>query len=152
MRQHSEGFVFIYTRDGYELDSYGEPVHRTVYENHYGSIPKGWHVHHIDYNKKNNTSDNLIALPCEVHDYIHQTYPTTPLLDRRQTVALLATFKIVNEQYVRLAENVIELETQLKTITRMLQKAKRKLRRSRKYKELSYVEQAHLNHLQKDFT
>jgi hypothetical protein len=34
-------------------------LHRVVYEDNFGSIPNGYHVHHIDHNKKNNSPENL---------------------------------------------------------------------------------------------
>lgn len=59
-------------KNGYILTSSGKPFHRKVYFKNYGTIPVGWHVHHIDYVKTNNHPDNLIALPPNVHIYIHK--------------------------------------------------------------------------------
>ena len=47
--------------------------YRTLYEKHIEKIPKGWHVHHIDFNHNNNSLDNLIAVPEIVHTVIHQS-------------------------------------------------------------------------------
>lgn len=44
---------------------------REVYRRHYGPIPEGWHVHHIDGNRKNNDPKNLIALSPEEHYHVH---------------------------------------------------------------------------------
>jgi len=37
----------------------------------YGNIPKGWDVHHIDWDAGNNQKDNLIAIPKIIHKIIH---------------------------------------------------------------------------------
>ena len=34
-------------------------LHRYVWECNYGEIPKGYHIHHIDENKGNNSIENL---------------------------------------------------------------------------------------------
>tara|TARA_R100001463_G_scaffold41227_2_gene87045 strand:+ start:1827 stop:2048 length:222 start_codon:yes stop_codon:yes gene_type:complete len=47
--------------------------YRKLYEEQIGKIPKGWQVHHIDFNHNNNSLDNLIAVPELVHTVIHQT-------------------------------------------------------------------------------
>lgn len=45
--------------------------YRKIYEEHYGKIPKGHHIHHIDFNPLNNSIENLIALTPEDHAKIH---------------------------------------------------------------------------------
>ena len=47
---------------------------RKNYRSIYGKskIRKGWHIHHIDFDKNNNSKNNLIAVPEEVHVVIHQ--------------------------------------------------------------------------------
>lgn len=57
---------------GYEVDKWGNLVHRAVCKAHWGPFPKDWVVHHIDENKKNNTPENLIALPAQIHNKVHQ--------------------------------------------------------------------------------
>jgi hypothetical protein len=53
-------------------------VHRRVYEEHHGPIPEGWHVHHVDWDKRNNDPSNLVALTPAEHSAIHlRKYPTT---------------------------------------------------------------------------
>ncbi len=42
------------------------------YRKTYGDIPNGWHVHHLDGNRKNNHRDNLIAVTPEMHYEIHK--------------------------------------------------------------------------------
>jgi len=46
--------------------------YRKLYEQHYGvKIPKGYHVHHKDFNHKNDDPLNLEALPPDVHAQRH---------------------------------------------------------------------------------
>ena len=42
-------------------------LHRQIYIDNFGEIPKGFHIHHIDGDTENNSPDNLQALPPEVH-------------------------------------------------------------------------------------
>jgi hypothetical protein len=70
-------------KDGYlVVKKNGIPVHWWVYKWTYGDKPKGWHIHHIDANKVNNSPKNLIALPAKMHRTIHQLDP----LPTRQTL------------------------------------------------------------------
>jgi hypothetical protein len=56
--------------NGYWCDENGL-IHRQVYEKHYGPIPEAWHIHHVDGNKINNDFRNLVAIPKEVHEFVH---------------------------------------------------------------------------------
>lgn len=47
--------------------------YRKIYENHSGSIPKGYEIHHIDGNHSNNIPSNLMAVTAEEHYYIHES-------------------------------------------------------------------------------
>lgn len=51
----------------------GRYAHRVIYEQHKGSIPKGWVVHHKDEDKSNNDPDNLEAMPRKEHQRLHAT-------------------------------------------------------------------------------
>lgn len=46
-------------------------LHRYMYEKYKGNIPNGYQVHHIDQNKDNNETDNLIAMPNQEHKLLH---------------------------------------------------------------------------------
>ena len=48
----------------------GNP-YREIYVEHYGPIPKGYHVHHIDHNPLNNDPKNLVAVSPEEHAKLH---------------------------------------------------------------------------------
>lgn len=45
-------------------------LHRRIYEDNYGPIPDGYHVHHKDGNTENNSPENLEALSPEEHSKI----------------------------------------------------------------------------------
>jgi len=45
--------------------------HRQVYEKHYGPIPEGNEIHHIDGNKLNNDPKNLMSVTLQEHYEIH---------------------------------------------------------------------------------
>ena len=49
-------------------------IYRKIYEEHYGSIPKGYHIHHIDFNHNNNDPSNLEALTPEEHGKKHERH------------------------------------------------------------------------------
>ncbi len=53
----------------------GKRLHRTVWQYHNGDIPKGYHVHHIDGNKSNNSIENLALLPGKEHLSNHMKEP-----------------------------------------------------------------------------
>jgi hypothetical protein len=48
-------------------------AHRWVWMNHYGEIPEGHHIHHIDENKSNNEISNLQLLLGSEHLSLHIT-------------------------------------------------------------------------------
>jgi len=43
-----------------------------IYEKYYGPVPKGYHVHHVDFDSSNNDPKNLIAITPSEHSRIHQ--------------------------------------------------------------------------------
>lgn len=47
-------------------------LHRAVYSEHFGAIPKGFDVHHKDENRANNAIDNLELIPHGEHRRQHQ--------------------------------------------------------------------------------
>jgi len=46
-------------------------LHRKIYEQNYGKIPNGWHIHHKDHNHENNDPSNLEALSPDDHAKKH---------------------------------------------------------------------------------
>lgn len=45
--------------------------HKQIYEKHYGPIPEGYEIHHIDGNTLNNNLENLKAVTLQEHYAIH---------------------------------------------------------------------------------
>ena len=64
------------TKKGYVRKFYKEYgkqrfEHCVVWEQHYGSIPKGMQIHHRDGNKLNNNIDNLVLVDSMTHKRLH---------------------------------------------------------------------------------
>ena len=47
-------------------------MHRKIYEQHYGKIPDGYHIHHKDGNHANNDVHNLQCVTAQEHYDIHK--------------------------------------------------------------------------------
>ena len=46
-------------------------LHRLIYEENFGDIPKGFHIHHKDHNCFNNNPDNLVCIQGREHQSYH---------------------------------------------------------------------------------
>jgi rubrerythrin len=46
-------------------------LHKEIYEYYHGKVAKGFHVHHLDGDRRNNDLDNLIALSHSDHIRLH---------------------------------------------------------------------------------
>ena len=55
----------------YQNSTIHKSLHRFVWEENNGVIPKGYEIHHIDFNKSNNHISNLIMLSKKEHLEIH---------------------------------------------------------------------------------
>jgi hypothetical protein len=49
-----------------------EYVHRKVWITHYGPIPSGWEIHHINGKRKDNRIENLVCLSHDDHEELHR--------------------------------------------------------------------------------
>jgi len=46
--------------------------YKKIYEEYIGqTVPLDFHVHHMDGNHENNDINNLIAIPKELHEFLH---------------------------------------------------------------------------------
>lgn len=69
-------FGHVYQRkDGYYQISSGEHqgklLHRLIYEENFGPIPEGFHIHHLDNDKNNNALENLVLISKSNHHKLH---------------------------------------------------------------------------------
>ena len=74
--QRTDGYIQI-TSGPYK----GKLLHRLIYEEVYGSIPKGYSIHHLDMDKTNNNPGNLVALSKSHHHSIHNRGTRHPRWD-----------------------------------------------------------------------
>ena len=62
-------------RDGYyQISSgihQGKLLHRLIYEENFGSIPKGFCIHHVNGDKNDNSPSNLMLLSKSNHHHLH---------------------------------------------------------------------------------
>lgn len=49
-------------------------LHRYVWEKYNGEIPKGYAIHHIDFNPENNDISNLMIMNAKEHSSYHSAY------------------------------------------------------------------------------
>ena len=71
--QRTDGYIQI-TSGPYK----GQLLHRLIYEEVYGSIPKGYAIHHIDGDKTNNNPGNLMLLSKSNHHKLHMNKTNHP--------------------------------------------------------------------------
>lgn len=74
--QRLDGYIQI-TSGPYK----GKLLHRLIYEEVYGSIPKGYAIHHIDGDKTNNNPGNLMLLSKSNHHKLHMNKTNHPRWD-----------------------------------------------------------------------
>lgn len=56
-----------------------KPLHLLIWEKVFGKRPKGYHVHHKDFDKINNSLDNLVLLSSTEHKKIHTSGENNPM-------------------------------------------------------------------------
>lgn len=61
-------------------------LHRYVWECNYGEIPKGYHIHHIDKDKGNNSIENLELIKAGRHSRLHLTELATDEFKEKRKV------------------------------------------------------------------
>lgn len=76
-------FGHVYQRkDGYYQVSsgihQGKLLHRLIYEETFGPIPEGFHIHHLDNDKNNNALENLVLISKSNHHKLHFNMVNNP--------------------------------------------------------------------------
>lgn len=66
----SKGYYIITSK---KEKNKGKFLHRLIYEDHFGEIPKSCVIHHIDGNKNNNDINNLQCMARSFHIWYHHT-------------------------------------------------------------------------------
>lgn len=73
-----KGKSYHINKDGYFIRTIELPLHKVVYEDNFGEIPRGFIIHHKDKNKQNNDPSNLEAIP----EFHHLRYSHTGRLPK----------------------------------------------------------------------
>lgn len=60
--------------NGYISNADGGGVHRDVWRKHHGEIPKGYVIHHKNFNKKDNRIENLQCISYSEHIRLHKKF------------------------------------------------------------------------------
>lgn len=68
----------------------GKRLHRTVWEYHNGEIPDGYHIHHKDSNRSNNSIDNLELLLEKDHLSEHMNRESRKAMSRRDVLKAIS--------------------------------------------------------------
>ena len=69
IKAHGKGYYVISSsKEG----NRGKQLHRLIYEDHHGPIPKGMQIHHIDGDTTNNDISNLEMVSISEHNQIHK--------------------------------------------------------------------------------
>ncbi len=67
------GVFYLFTNFKMAKQRSTAKIYKRIYEKETGTeIPKWWHIHHIDIDPTNNDIENLVALPNEIHQQVHE--------------------------------------------------------------------------------
>ena len=81
--------------------------YRELYKEYYGvSITESYDIHHIDFNRSNNSIDNLILLPKELHAKYHRCI--NELGGQSGTTAIDFKINIQTDAQLCFIENYVE--------------------------------------------
>jgi hypothetical protein len=112
------GYPLIKNGQHYQLE------HRVVFEQSEKLI-NGWEIHHCDKNKLNNSIDNLVQIPRDLHKLIHKYFPTKKTLPKKQKIIEVylkeflenSTLTITNDRVHRISSRRTIRKTKLRKNT-----------------------------------
>lgn len=89
----------------------GKLLHRLIYEECFGSIPKGYSIHHIDGDKTNNNPGNLMMLTKSNHHKLHMQGTNHPRwnkgrIDEEGGLTFLSAAKNKGQSIANIAESL----------------------------------------------
>ena len=100
-------------------------LHRVVFEEHYGKIPKGNLVHHLDGNTHNNHYDNLIALPSQFYKRLFVSIlASRRALSRGELEQMLREHEL---KYQTTAQNLNKMKAEKRNVERVIANLERQL-------------------------
>lgn len=82
----TDAMGYLRKKEGFKL------VHRESYFEAHPKTSRAWVIHHIDGEKLNNALNNLIALPPELHHWLHDQYDLKHLPEREEIERSLAAW------------------------------------------------------------
>ena len=112
--------------------------YRKLYEDYYKiEIPKGFDIHHIDADRKNNNINNLIMLPSKLHKALHNHIG---LLPKKQLKVLRRWYKKKGMYYTTyfLGKEIREVVSSMK-LTKRTQKINKKYIENKRKKYIEYT-------------
>lgn len=107
------GFKFTLRNTGYYAKTVGvrNLLHRYVYEQEVCKVPYDWDVHHIDGNKENNSVENLVSLPKNVHAYLFATGGNQYVKGNRQSEILGVREREINKYITKRNKQMVDKKT-----------------------------------------
>lgn len=110
-----------YNKNGYKLDADGTLLHRIISTLKDGEIPKDWHVHHCDFNKENNSIDNLVQIPEKLHVEIHKN---GAMIKKEDVIKIRVRFvEEINKQRIKvIKEEILRLTNEMNNIILKIKK------------------------------
>lgn len=84
--QYFNGYRFTRGKDGtyYRCAKLKKRMHTYVWEYYNGPVPKGYDIHHIDFDRSNNDISNLQCLPRAEHKRLHSELLTNEAREWRR--------------------------------------------------------------------